>query len=451
MKKRSAFDDYLHTYSVGEKWKLCAVPDQNFSQVVVIPAYAEKDLLFRTLASLAVNVPDALENSFILCVVNHKEDSPASVMENNKITMAYLNALIRRKSLKTFQLTKDVTALLQCISDSKMKLEYIDAASRGYEIPRNTGGVGMARKIGMDMALRLLEKNAPQNGAIVSLDADTLVEPNYLSVVRDYFRKNVKTAIMAYAHQMPENPAEQAAICCYEIFLRYWVLGLRYAKSPWAFHSIGSTMAVAPQSYLAVRGMNKRAAGEDFYFLNKLAKVGRIDYIRETCVHPSARVSTRVPFGTGKRIERFLAGDAAKEYYLYDPQIFSILSGWLSLVHRMIDRDVDDILMEAKRIHPALKAFLEEARFPLRWSAIRRNTKDQETLLNHFHVWFDGFRTLKMINYFSRVAYPPVDMFSALKRIFNLLYLPALSPEVAEDIPSLGEQMEILRFLRTIT
>lgn len=76
MKKRSAFDDYLHTYSVGEKWKLCAVPDQNFSQVVVIPAYAEKDLLFRTLASLAVNVPDALENSFILCVVNHKEDSP---------------------------------------------------------------------------------------------------------------------------------------------------------------------------------------------------------------------------------------------------------------------------------------------------------------------------------------------------------------------------------------
>ncbi|NMC97248.1 MAG: hypothetical protein GYA70_07255 [Deltaproteobacteria bacterium] len=56
-----------------------------------------------------------------------------------------------------------------------------------------------------------------------------------------------------------------------------------------------------------------------------------------------------------------------------------------------------------------------------------------------------------MINYFSRVAYPPVDMFSALKRIFNLLDLPALSPEVAEDIPSLGEQMEILRFLRTIT
>jgi hypothetical protein len=83
------------------------------------------------------------------------------------------------------------------------------------------------------MALRLLEKNATKNGAIVSLDADTLVEPNYLSVVRDYFRKNVKTAIMAYAHQMPENPAEQAAICCYEIFLRYWVLGLRYAKSPW--------------------------------------------------------------------------------------------------------------------------------------------------------------------------------------------------------------------------
>jgi len=107
---------------------------------------------------------------------------------------------------------------------------------------------------------------------------------------------------------MPVNYEGQAAICCYEIFLRYWVLGLKYAKSPWAFHSIGSTIVTSTDSYLKVRGMNKREAGEDFYFLNKLAKIGSIDYIRDTCVFPSARSSSRVPFGTGKRIERFLSG-----------------------------------------------------------------------------------------------------------------------------------------------
>ena len=41
-----------------------------------------------------------------------------------------------------------------------MKIGYINASSKGYEIPRNVGGVGMARKIGMDKALRLLKGNS---------------------------------------------------------------------------------------------------------------------------------------------------------------------------------------------------------------------------------------------------------------------------------------------------
>ena len=52
---------------------------------------------------------------------------------------------------------------------------------QGYEIPQNTGGVGMARKIGMDMALRLLKKSSTPRNLILSLDADTLVQNNYLS------------------------------------------------------------------------------------------------------------------------------------------------------------------------------------------------------------------------------------------------------------------------------
>ena len=41
-------------------------------------------------------------------------------------------------------------------SDAGLRIGYIDASSEGYEIPDNEGGVGMARKIGMDMALNLL-------------------------------------------------------------------------------------------------------------------------------------------------------------------------------------------------------------------------------------------------------------------------------------------------------
>ncbi|MBN1363927.1 MAG: hypothetical protein JW976_03890 [Syntrophaceae bacterium] len=451
MKKSSLFDDYLRNYSVGDRWKLIANDTDDVSQVVVIPAYAEKDMLFPTLASLAKNPPSSLENSLIICVINNKNNSTAAVKENNWRTIEFLNALVGKKSLKTFEKEKELYKLLIDISDAKMKLGYVNASSKGYEIPLNAGGVGMARKIGMDTALRLLKNSSAQRNVIISLDADTLVQSNYLSAIKNYFAEKVKTAIVAYEHQMPVDYMEKAAICCYEIFLRYWVLGLKYAKSPWAFHSIGSTISVSTEAYLEVRGMNRRGAGEDFYFLNKLAKVGKIDYIKETRVYPSARQSTRVPFGTGKRIGRFLTGFCEEEYCLYDPQIFSILGNWLRLMKEMVMERENDILVKAEIINPGLRSFLEESKFPLVWYKIRRVAKDEKSLERHFHDWFDGFRTLKMINYFTRKVYPPINMFLALEKIFTMFGLTGLKFNTGEKIPSLVEQMKIMNYLRTIT
>lgn len=450
MKKKSLFDDYLRNYSAGEKWELIANDTANVSQVVVIPAYAEKEMIFHTLASLAQNPPSSLEYSLILCVVNNKDGSPVQVKENNLQTMAYLDALVKRKSVQNFKKDKELYPLLVRVCDAKMKLGYIDASSKGYEIPSNVGGVGMARKIGMDMALRLLWNNASPHDVILSLDADTLVNPNYLSTVKKHFKSKVKTAIVAYEHQMPDDPSGQAAIVCYEIFLRYWVLALQYAKSPWAFHSIGSTIAVSPKAYLEVRGMNKREAGEDFYFLNKLAKIGKIDYIRETCVHPSARPSARVPFGTGKRIQRFLEGGCKEEYCLYDPRIFSILAGWLQLLDGLSGSE-DEILASAQRIHPRLKTFLMENNFSVVWPRIRRTAKDKKTLARHLNDWFDGFKTLKMINYFTREAYPQIDMFEALQMMFAMSGISEQKFDKEEKIPPLDRQLEILQRLRMLT
>jgi len=451
MKKSSLIDDYLQNYSVSKKWKLIANDTDNICQVVVIPAFAEQELLFPTLASLAKNSSSSLEKSLILCVINNKENSPVEVIENNLQTIECLDALVEKKSLKKFEYDKELYHLLNDVSGAKMKLGYINASSPGYEIPSNTGGVGMARKIGMDVALGLLKNNAESGTVIISLDADTLVQENYLSVIHDYFISDVKTAIVAYEHQMPVDYMHQAAICCYEIFLRYWVLGLKYARSPWAFHSIGSTISVSAKTYLAVRGMNKREAGEDFYFLNKLAKVGNINYIKDTCVYPSARSSTRVPFGTGKRIQRFLAGVCKEEYCLYDPQIFSVLADWLQLMNNMFLGCEEDILMKTERIHPQLKTFLIENNFSLIWSKIRRTAKDEKTLARHFHDWFDGFRTLKMINYFTREVYPQINMFAALAMIFTMSGMSKVNFCKEEKIPQLSEQMGILRYLRMIT
>jgi hypothetical protein len=451
MKKSSLINDYLRNYSVGEKWELIANDTDNISQVVVIPAFAEREMIFCTLASLAQNRPSSLEYSLIMCVVNNKDNSPVSIIENNRQTMECLDALVKNKSINNFKEDKELYPLLVNVRDAKMKLGYIDASSKGYEIPSKTGGVGMARKIGMDKAVLLLRNNSSPNDVILSLDADTLVTRNYLSTIRNHFKSGVKTAIVAYEHQMPEDLVGQAAIVCYEIFLRYWVLGLRYAKSPWAFHSIGSTIAVSLGAYLDVRGMNKREAGEDYYFLSKLAKIGKIDYIKETCVYPSARLSTRVPFGTGKRIQRFLAGQCKEEYCLYDPRIFSILADWLQLMNNMLYGSEDEIMMKAEQIHPGLKSFLEDSKFPPVWSKVRRVAKDEKSLEGHFNNWFDSFRTLKLINYFTREVYPQINMFSALESLLAMSGISAKKLNTGKTVPPLSEQMEILRGLRALT
>jgi glycosyltransferase involved in cell wall biosynthesis len=451
MKKLSLIDNYLQHYSTGEKWNLIANDTENISQVVIIPAYAEREMLFHTLASIAQNPPSSLDYSFVLCVINNKDNSSFSVIKNNLQTIQYLDALVKKKPLRKVNIDQRLYSLLLTLSDAKLKLGYINASSKGYEIPQNLGGVGMARKIGMDMALRLLKKSSAPRNLIISLDADTIVQNNYLSAIHNYFTKRVKTAIVAYEHQMPLNCEEQAAICCYEIFLRYWVLGLKYAKSPWAFHSIGSTIVTTTEAYLEVRGMNKREAGEDFYFLSKLAKIGKIGYIKETCVYPSSRPSARVPFGTGKRIQRFLAGAQKEEYLLYDPHIFVILADWLQLMNDQFICGKDEILIKTEGIHPTLTSFLKDCDFATVWSKICRNAKDEKTLTHQFNDWFDGLKTLKLINYFTKDVYPQINMFEALDRILPMSGMSGLKLNSRTKIPQLEEQAKILQYLRTVT
>ena len=451
MKKASLLNDYLKRYATGHPWTLQAGSVENIEQIVVIPAYAEKDLLFTTLASIADNPHTLLETSLILCVVNHKAAAPDDDKENNAQTLQILNALIHQKPFSPFNCNGDVRKALQRVAESPLRLGSMDASSPGLEIPPHLGGVGMARKIGMDMALRLLGNSVNPPRLVLSLDADTVVEPNYLTAVRNAFISGkAQTGIVAYAHQMPADDLERIAICSYEIFLRYWVLGLQYAQSPYAFHSIGSTIVSTADSYLAVRGMNRREAGEDFYFLNKLAKISPIQQIRETIVYPSARVSRRVPFGTGVAIEKIVSGQKS-DPLLYDPQIFVILKKWIHLMKDSSHRNPDRIIILAREIHEGLGAFLMTRGFLQIWTKIRNHVKNQKTYDRQFHTWFDGFETLKLVNYLTREYYPRVPQQAALETMIKMQDRKYPDGLIDQNSPTLQNQIRMLNYLRGVT
>lgn len=443
-------EKYLLRYGTSGARPIVATSLEGIKQVVVIPALAERSSLFKTLASIARNPSDELRRTLVICVVNnHRPHIAASdQIHDNQNTLAVLKDIVFGRTISPLT-PGDICEDLRQLVHGELRIAFIDASSPGKEIPDRDGGVGSARKIGMDAALGLIDTGAAGGGVVCCLDADTLVEKNYLSTVRTHFEVTKDpAAVVAYAHQRPVDPGLQAAICCYEIFLRSYVIGLSYAGSPYAFHAIGSTIACTGEGYVGVRGMNRRIAAEDFYFLNKLAKIGKIFTITNTTVFPSARISERVPFGTGRRMLRFMTG-GTDEYRLYDPRIFAILRDWFTMIEANPDRDCEAILAEARHIHVHLEEYLRMSRFTADWPFIRKNCNGPLHLRRQFHVWFDGLKTLRLVNYLSRRSFPLVSMFSGLSHLTDLIGSTFPPVTFLDGIPGINDQYHILATLRS--
>jgi hypothetical protein len=274
---------------------------------------------------------------------------------------------------------------------------------------------------------------------------------NYLAAVYTHFSTtDDPAAVTAYAHRKPADPRLLASISCYEIFLRAYVIGLSFAGSPYAFHAIGSTMCCTAEAYSAVRGMNRRTAAEDFHFLDKLAKLRRVGHIGTTTVFPSSRTSHRVPFGTGQRMLRFM-DRAADEYRIHDPRVIAILQEWLAGMEAEPDRNPETILTAARKIHPALREYLDLSRFALDWPVIRRNCPDSVHLRRQFHVWFDGLKTLRLVHHLSRSAFPTLPLFEGLKGLLDRMgeKIPSMAV-TSPGVPGIDAQLRILEELRSL-
>ena len=93
-----------------------------------------------------------------------------------------------------------------------------------------------------------------KDGVVVCLDADCTVEANYFVEIEKHFKCNIKTlgCSIKYAHPLEGNNYTQEhfeGFLNYELFLRYYNLALKYARAPYGFHTVGSSMAVKSSAY----------------------------------------------------------------------------------------------------------------------------------------------------------------------------------------------------------
>ena len=411
---------YLQTRGIKGPWRISGVDRFDFEGAVVIPALAEKDFLFSTLASLAQNPSADLFRFLILIVVNHRECAELAEKTDNRFTLEFLEK-------------KD--GLL-----SRLQLGWVDACAPGLELPAKGGGVGLARKIGFDLALSRLDfkKTSP---FLISLDADTLVRPDYFPVIVNHFRTaKVGGAVIPFCHRAGDTRQQDRAIRKYELFLRSYVLGLDRAGSPFAFHTIGSTMACRAEAYARMGGMNTREAAEDFYFLQHLAKTAGVEAMKGTVVYPSPRISKRVPFGTGPTVSRLVAAEKGALLF-YRRECFQVLKEWLELVAANLDFRGETLLRKAKAISTELPQFLEERQFVLTWEKLQKNFRSPSLLGRGFHQWFDGLKTLKLIHHLSAGPFPRGEAPQILPDFFDWAGL--VPAEQMEDQLALLRKIQI--------
>ncbi len=401
---REKINEYLNKRATLNPWQLETSLDRSVEQVVVVPAYNEFHNITNLLHSLSQNDKAICENTLVIIVVNNRNETLThpNHIENNQNTLDFLRESIYKK-------------------ETPFCLGIIDASTPGYELPPEHG-VGLARKIGLDWGLHVLVQNRDNPGGLICLDADCEVSQNYLTEWRNYFEANTHSAGVMYSeHRFDDSTLLGQCMLAYEIYLRIYELGLHYACSPYTFLPIGSTIGVSTSLYVSAGGMNTRIAGEDFYFLQQLARLSKIRRLCDATVFPSARISNRVPFGTGAKLQQYI-NQPEKRYLTYPIECFDILRKWINCLDNP-EENPEFMLLYAEQIHPELAHFLVSNYWLQKTKKIFQQNQNKISLKYHLHEWFDGLKTLKLLHHLRDLAFKSANLFHTLGELADRLQL----------------------------
>jgi hypothetical protein len=408
--------------------------ERRYGHVLCIPAHGEGEGLLQSLASIPQG---PLGEVLIVVVVNEARSSPDWVRDANQDS---LTALRGRPAGAA-----GLGSPMQRHTHPRGDLLLIDRTHTGFVLPEKQG-VGLARKIGADVALALWASGGIESPWIHCSDADVLFPADYfsrpLAAARDIRADDAPAAfVYDFRHLTEADPQLARAALRYEIFLRYYVLGLRSAGSRYAFHSIGSTLALNPLAYARARGFPRRRAAEDFHLLAKLAKLGPVRALRGEPMLLSGRVSTRVPFGTGAGIAKELERVEAGAFYpAYDPRVFAWLGVWLrtlcslgegKLPHELSLRDC--LFEHAASVPGVDAALLHQALDEL--GAIRAAEAGRELGTRQLHERFDALRTLRFIHCLRDRRFASIPLEAAIRE----------APFIALDAPDPGRDLASTR------
>ena len=370
-------------------------PDANCRNIVVIPCHNEPDIL-QTLQSLKnCIIPE--NNTEVLIVINYSEKAAAEVKDKNQRTY------------------EEVAAWIVENNTQKMKFFVIGPV----ELREKWAGVGLARKTGMDEAVARFNLRNNKRGILVSLDADTLVAENYLVEIEKHFKQNHLHvgATIAFEHQKEGLSEKQfQGIELYEQYLKYYKDALSYTGYPFSMFTVGSAFAVTAEAYVKRGGMNRRQAGEDFYFLQNLVQLGTVGEITSTKVYPSARSSNRVPFGTGAAMQKWIDGteDLTQTYNF---QAFIELKEFFDIKEKLYKLSETEQKQIIGNLPVAISSFIASDIFYAELAILNKNCSNIKTFQTRFFYQFNAFKAMKYLNFAHEQYFKKADLITQIEAL----------------------------------
>lgn len=370
-------------------------PDKRTGVIVVIPCFREPEIM-RTLESLKTcEMPDSAVEVIVL--INHSEIAESKVKSYNRNTQRELENWTENNSIDGICFFTVGPVVLK----------------------KKWAGAGLARKKGMDEAVRRFNLLDKPNGIVVSLDADTLVAKNYLIEIENHFLQNKSHvgATISFEHQKQNLDIRQLkGILLYEKYLDYYKRALEYTGYPYSMFTIGSAFAVKALAYVKRGGMNRRKAGEDFYFLQNLVQIGTVGEITSTQVYPSARLSDRVPFGTGPILQKWMTNEETLTQ-TYNFVAFVELKKLFDVKDSFFKIDEKNFISIIARLPKSIEDFILHDNFWNELNDLNKNCSTLKVFQSRFFEKFNAFKVLKYLNYSHGTIYLKADLLTQIRRL----------------------------------
>ena len=367
---------YLLEY--GSAINLETLPDGlTWDWVVALPVCAEKnDFLNSVVAEVK------FKNALLVVCVNRPADHEKSALWS-EMNQACIQSMCQQ-SCENYLLTNGHRLLIFKASCDVLLLDF---NQRPFDTNK---GVGLARKIAADTALKLIKEEIISHPWIFSTDADVILPADYFEVITAHPES---VALSLPFKHISDDETLALIQAEYDFRLKYYQAGIKFIGAAYDYIPLGSTLVVAADAYVKVRGFPQRSGGEDFYLLNKLAKLGCIVQPVEPVISIHCRFSDRVPFGTGPAIKK-IKNQLDKQITLtcYHPSVFKIIKRWKksldSYYYTQLLLTDDHGLNAYWQVQKLLDKNLQQIKSAARWQQF-------------VHEWLDAFKLLKTVHFLS--------------------------------------------------